>query len=129
MPASCRVRLSREDAAGTGKAKASGSFVQKAQHGTQCKSPGIIGASLAWMGTGVGRAIGGLARLGLHSMPPAAVALGLHITIIPGMVLPGAPRYNGTHQELLGSGLSPLPPHSGSRHRLRDALAAPSKPM
>lgn len=81
------------------------------------------------MGTGVGRAIGGLAGLSLHSVAPAAVALGLHITIIPGTVLPGAPRYNGTHQELLGSRLSPLPPHSGSQHRLRAALAAPSKPM
>ena len=51
---------------------------------------------------GAGGAIGGSAGLGLHSTAPAAAALGLHITVIPGMILPGAASSEGTHQEQLG---------------------------
>lgn len=42
------------------------------------------------------------ARLGLHSTAPAAAALGLHITVVPGTILPGAASSEGTHQEQLG---------------------------
>lgn len=73
-----------------------------ARHGPRCKSPRIIGASPAWMRMGAGRAMGSSAGLGLHSSVPAATAPGLHITVIPGTVLPGAASSQGTHQEQLG---------------------------